>query len=953
LQQFRKRSEKQLGLISFLARLYPNDKCGSNGLPLTPNSIRIYGKFQYLKTLKNKYLCRYVDIQRGNNERVFVIGENFSLNLNHLLNDTYIYNLIISNTSILVKWVHQLLKAFVYLNNHMLTSRFLHLKYICVTPQGNLKLSNYGLFYMTEYGYCVDFPIVNYVTLAPECYLLEKFYDCKHADTQASNDELANIELNYPKSDVWSLGVLLFQFIFGLSSQTQSSQQHLSQLLSAERIINCTIDLFSRLERGELSDSDDEANIMGYQHMLTIYDIDAVRRAAVEAKTKPIFISLIKKCLTLNPAKRPDFKELLKFYVANVPELKMVSPGGGGGGEDESIESSRFNLFSQQVRSDYLSDNKIETDQEEEDHLWRRGVDEVYYLWKLAAGDCLQTLKQNGRLTTKLMPIHKLNIYTTVEDGCEHGKQVNDEILFDDTIVPLSLQQLRDKLAVLKVDAYYPLIENGLEGSDEKRKTSASLLSTQHLAIDLTQPNNRGSNGTDTQDIEKQPLNIKEGDLVYQFHRLVIFARYLSGYPFKKNELYKECRVDIPPLYRSLAWAALLDVDSDIQQVYWKVNKEVVTSTDRQIDVDIPRCHQYDYLMASPQAHIKLKRLLKAWVIANPNLVYWQGLDSLCAPFLYLHFNAEHLAFGCLTNFVNKYAANFFLKDNSAVIHEYLAVFQHLIAFHDPQLAVHFDLIEFKPDLYAIPWFLTMFAHILPLYKIFHLWDTLLLGTSSFPLCIGVAILKQLRAILLGSDFNECILLFSELPEINMAKCVSDSLEIFCHTPASCMYREHAVNGEARKRSKPTPTPPLTQLDMTPINLEQMRCELGPRISARDVMALTASDSSLKACLIDLRSGVEFQQVNVLPMSKNVPFENINFNKLDVLVNNQTQILTANENDSTAFLLYLLQTSKNDVKVLLASEAKLNNAVELANVLVRHTFSRVCVLNRGIECLVP
>ena len=51
----------------------------------------------------------------------------------------------------------------------------------------------------------------------------------------------------------------------------------------------------------------------------------------------------------------------------------------------------------------------------------------------------------------------------------------------------------------------------------------------------------------------------------------------------------------------------------------------------------------------------------------------------------------------------------------------------------------------FIPDLYSIPWFLTMFSHVFPLHKIFHLWDRLLLGNSSYPLAIGLAVLKQLR----------------------------------------------------------------------------------------------------------------------------------------------------------------------------------------------------------------
>lgn len=60
-----------------------------------------------------------------------------------------------------------------------------------------------------------------------------------------------------------------------------------------------------------------------------------------------------------------------------------------------------------------------------------------------------------------------------------------------------------------------------------------------------------------------------------------------------------------------------------------------------QIEVDIPRCHQYHELLSSPSAHAKFKRVLKAWVVSHPQYVYWQGLDSLSAPFLALNFNNE------------------------------------------------------------------------------------------------------------------------------------------------------------------------------------------------------------------------------------------------------------------------------------------------------------------------
>ncbi|PRD24598.1 UNVERIFIED_CONTAM: TBC domain-containing protein kinase-like protein [Trichonephila clavipes] len=160
----------------------------------------------------------------------------------------------------------------------------------------------------------------------------------------------------------------------------------------------------------------------------------------------------------------------------------------------------------------------------------------------------------------------------------------------------------------------------------------------------------------------------RENDLVLLLHRIVLFKRLLEAYPYKRTLISQECKLDIPPLYRPWVWAALLEIEGDIQEGYNSIDKETPTPTDRQIEVDIPRCHQYDELLSSPVGHQKFKRILKAWVVSHPQYVYWQGLDSLCAPFLSLNFNDEALAYSCLSAFIPKYLHNFFLKDNSAVI---------------------------------------------------------------------------------------------------------------------------------------------------------------------------------------------------------------------------------------------------------------------------------------------
>jgi len=63
---------------------------------------------------------------------------------------------------------------------------------------------------------------------------------------------------------------------------------------------------------------------------------------------------------------------------------------------------------------------------------------------------------------------------------------------------------------------------------------------------------------------------------------------------------------------------------------------------------------------------------------------------------------------------------------------------------------------------------LSVSTDVLPLDKIYHLWDRILVRPLSLPCYVGVALLRQLRQALLASSFNECILLFSDLPDIDV-----------------------------------------------------------------------------------------------------------------------------------------------------------------------------------------
>uniref|UniRef100_G1QEL8 TBC domain-containing protein kinase-like protein n=1 Tax=Myotis lucifugus TaxID=59463 RepID=G1QEL8_MYOLU len=811
----------EMGAFTFFASALPHDVCGSNGLPLTPNSIKILGRFQILKTIIHPRLCQYVDISRGKHERLVVVAEHCEQSLEDLLRER--------------------------------------------------KPVRYPSY------------------LAPEVIAQGISKTTDHVPNEKPLP-------SGPKSDVWSLGIILFELCVGRKLfQSLDVSERLKFLLT----LDCV---------------DDTIIVLAEEHGC----LDIIKELPENV------IDLLKKCLTFHPSKRPTPDELMQDKVFSevsplyTPFTKPVSLFSSSLRCADLTLPEDISQLCKDVNSDYLAE---------------RSIEEVYYLWCLAGGDLEKELINKEIIRSK-PPICTLPNFL-FEDGESFGQGRDRSSLLDDTTVTLSLCQLRNRLKDVGGEAFYPLLED--DQSNLPHSNSSNELSA---AATL-------------------PLIIRERDTEYQLNRIVLFDRLLKAYPYKKNQIWKEARVDIPPLMRGLTWAALLGVEGAIHAKYDAIDKDTPIPTDRQIEVDIPRCHQYDELLSSPEGHAKFRRVLKAWVVSHPDLVYWQGLDSLCAPFLYLNFNNEALAYACMSAFIPKYLYNFFLKDNSHVIQEYLTVFSQMIAFHDPELSNHLNEIGFIPDLYAIPWFLTMFTHVFPLHKIFHLWDTLLLGNSSFPFCIGVAILQQLRDRLLANGFNECILLFSDLPEIDIERCVRESINLFCWTPKSATYRQHAQlpkptsDNSGVRSSTPyfseCPDTPKTDLSRESIPLNDLKSEVSPRISAEDLIDLCeltvtghfktptkkTKSSKPKLLVVDIRNSEDFIRGHISG-SINIPF---------------STAFTAEGELTQGPHTAMLQSFKGKVIVIVGNSAKYT--AEFAAHLVKMKYPRVCILDGGINKIKP
>lgn len=793
------------GVQTLFAAQHTSESCGANGLPLTPNSILILGRAQNLKTLNHPNLVLHLDFIRKQHGRIILVSQYFKRSLWTESNNC---SLLLPLEKVIC-WTYNILTALTYLNDNGLIHRFLTPQYILLDDDDNIKLFNYGLYYMTNNGKNITFPIGKLKYTAPEVLVLDR----------GSNK-------SGPKTDSWSLGIIILELILGAQLwPTLKLSQIIRKILS---LTHCT-DVVMRLARE-----------MG---CLTFYQ-------SLPNELK----DFLSKCLCIDINKRMCPKELCDHKI--------------------------FSLYKY---SNALT-NKCSSCKHP---LRQMKLDQVYYLWKLAGGDVEWALKKKGLLKNE-SPVLLLPRLIVLE-GTLYGNARNQNCLLDLQIVELSLDLLVNRLQHLKITDYEPSIDQIKECND----------TTENL-----------------------PLVIREKDTEYQFHRIILFDHLLSVYPFKLDKLLMEAKKDIPPHFRGDIWACILNVSGDTESTYMSIDKETAGVTDRQIEVDIPRCHQYNDLLSSSVAHKKLKRVLKAWLVSHPKYVYWQGLDSLCAPFVYLNFCKEHVAYACLTEFVKKYLNDVFLKDNADVIREYLVKLSHLIAFHDPQLANHLDEKCFIPDLFAIPWFLTMFAHVFPLHRIFHLWDRLLLGDSSYPLFVGLSILIQLRGTLLNSGFNECILLFSDLPEVDIEKCVLESSKFSDATPRSITFRKYEL------RTKTQEHDPCLMYDV-------LKDEFCPRISIYDLFELRKS--SHKFLVIDIRAQ-EFYIENTIPGSLNIPIKKEDF------ADENFDLVPSPE-------LSTLVNNRGSVLIVVNNNHELNETRKFCRFLVKKEYPKVCSLHGGIEAL--
>ena len=373
-----------------------------------------------------------------------------------------------------------------------------------------------------------------------------------------------------PKEDVWSLGVILTELALGTELWADTT-------LGPAEALKHTLAFYT----AEVTKA--AAPLIAHDRALERVATYAGKPASALAGLPPDLVVLIATCLAPDAAARPTPEDLLSHpSLAQVGSSKpadacdplyltlrsslLVSPtadldlGDIGGHDDHGLRRSarRYAPGPEAEQKATPISVVIKTNP-----LRAWDLRAVYYFWKLgSAGAEAEFSKRNLiEIAPTIFRLPRL-----VRPGGVYIGEADDGMLkFEAKVYSLDTDQLAARLCDAELDVFPGIV--ALDGTFQNSNTKSPS--------------------------EMLPLAIRTADLDYQFERMNLFVRILRGYPYTRPLMHVEASKDIPPILRGKIWAAILEVPVGIHDIYNGIDKETTGSTDHQLAVDIPRCHQY------------------------------------------------------------------------------------------------------------------------------------------------------------------------------------------------------------------------------------------------------------------------------------------------------------------------------------------------------------------------
>lgn len=142
-------------------------------------------------------------------------------------------------------------------------------------------------------------------------------------------------------------------------------------------------------------------------------------------------------------------------------------------------------------------------------------------------------------------------------------------------------------------------------------------------------------------------------------------------------------------------------------------------------------------------------------------------MNEILGPFIY--FSKENLPINAIYNyfsvFIDRFLNKLYEDKEYHILQCYLKLFSILLKYHEPEIYNFLKKLDINPELYAIPWFLTMFSNKLKIDLVYVFWELLILENDKFLIFyFGLALLKfKKKQIIEFEDVSSLLWLISNL----------------------------------------------------------------------------------------------------------------------------------------------------------------------------------------------
>ncbi|CAH8654780.1 unnamed protein product [Schistosoma rodhaini] len=406
-----------IGVIKIPVSLSGLTEMDVNGLPRLPVSVTCYARFRRLLHIKHHNLCQYLDVVREKGEVLSVVCEYYSTSFSNFSGP-------VTDVNWLSQRFSECLSALSFMSDNGLVHWCLTPDMIMLDSDGHVKIGGYGIYYATDWGNIADFTLPSLMYSAPEVFLF--LYNqannlCQSERSIKSDKCWGNI-----KADVWSLGVIFFEIIFGreftnpllkLRSENMKEGEIISLFLRGLCQANeyPTLPEFLQLHLNGIS-ADLDILVQLIQYCLRF---DAIKRPTPKCLMKEINELLKTDCYISSDISGDKYSTPWCRKICNRPKRHEFHP------QLFSLEDSKNNILKA-----YNFINSIEN------------LSELYYYWMLTGGKTHAILK--GHTDSK-----------SIIDNYHHNGSKQESIKEKEALIGANSQS-----PILKIPHYLAIVQS-------------------------------------------------------------------------------------------------------------------------------------------------------------------------------------------------------------------------------------------------------------------------------------------------------------------------------------------------------------------------------------------------------------------------------------------------------------------------------------------------------------